>query len=422
MVLIAVLFGTKYYVENRFEQELKQAIVLAQPFVSIRYKDLAIELDGSLSLSDIEIRSAELGSPVSIENINISSSDPLFLFRGKNAYADGDLPDSFSLDVEAFKFNSSLLPREDPSRECKFIDAGIDFANLGEPTISNDVKISLDMRDQSNALLNMTAINDFSTTKAQINFGIDGIGLRSRENQDVPINSFSFSDTLNQPHAEDVLRYCAEKLNLDQEDFITSVIGSSEFTRDLLGVDLGEAFRQALMKYSRGDSTLKIQSTPSNQLKNVGRASLYKNQDIVKMLNLSVQLDGADVPIEISELAIIEGQVEEEPSEAEESISLAKNLDTEEPEQDPRIAARIRYEEQKKNRKPAAYQLITLDQANNFKNYRVRIKRKNKPLVTGALKSYDRENGKLMVELSQYGGAVLFTINQSDINQIEVYH
>lgn len=420
IALLVILFGLKLYMESRYENGLDQAIALVQPAVSVDYDDLSIELDGSLSISGLQFRSAELRKPISIKNINVSSSDWLFLFRGKKAYGRGDFPESFSISVQAFEFDSRLIQLDDPENECKYIEAGIDYSSLGEPLISSDVTIELDLRDHTNGLLNLTSTNKFSTTESQMTFSLDTLRLNNQSNKEIPIETFSLSDTIDQAHAEDVIRYCANKLNLSQEEYVNTVIGSPEFTQGLAGVDLGNEFQEALKKYYQGNSTLKINAKPSDQLKNFNRARLFKNKDVIKMLNLTAELDGKTVPIEVSDMLATQGQIEE-PTEIGEKITSAIKNKQEETEQDPRILERIRYEEQKKNRKPASFQLVKLTQANKFINYSVRVKRKNKADIKGRLISYDPRKGELVIGLSQYGGNVKFTINRSEVRQLEVY-
>jgi len=50
LLTAAIVFGGKFYVERQYEKELDKLIRLAKPYVDLRYKNVSIGFDGSLSL------------------------------------------------------------------------------------------------------------------------------------------------------------------------------------------------------------------------------------------------------------------------------------------------------------------------------------------------------------------------------------
>ena len=238
----------------------------------------------------------------------------------------------------------------------------------------------------------------------------------------LPIIEMRFSTEVEQSVAAKFIEYCAGKLGMESEEYLTTVVGSPAYTKSL-GVYLGPQVSDALQTYMKGGATLTLSAAPSSQLQRLDSHKFFSPEDLVTLSNLAISINGEDVAIEITA-----DQPEESSSEVtQEEIAVEEK---EAPRQmlqpvDPNSpdAERVR----QKQKEVAALQgaklgflPIKIGAARNYIDHDIRLTRTgDRPPLLGRLTSISE--GVLIIETYQHGGLAKFSVPISRIAKIEVY-
>ena len=153
-------------------------------------------------------------------------------------------------------------------------------------------------------------------------------------------------------------------------------------------MDLGPDFRQAMAKYMRGGARFVVESKPSEQLKNLSRAQFFKPNDVLGWLNMTVSLEGVEIPVEIPE------------------ISAAEQAAIDEKKRAPAV-------------KKKEYYAVSAVRARDYIGRKVRIKRKgDKPTIKGRMSGF--EDNRIAVDVYRHAGEMTLNVPITDVAKFEV--
>ena len=282
LVLIAIiLFAGKLYVEYSYEKALDDGISMISSYADVQYDRVELGFDGSLSLHKLDVKVRTSGDSVTVSEIKMESSDRFLALKGESAFEGGKFPDSFSLSIDRLEMDSDLVEFAPDKDQCRNFNSSFVYSELGLERIRADGRFSFDFRDPYNATVGLYYNDDISTTDFQ--WLINGAEIASvAMTGEMPIREMSVSMELSADVANAVAEFCAAKFKITPEEFLVKVVGSSKYSINSFGADLGPDFRAALIKFMRGGSQIELQSTPSKQLLEMGNAQFFKAKDVVR--------------------------------------------------------------------------------------------------------------------------------------------
>jgi len=172
----------------------------------------------------------------------------------------------------------------------------------------------------------------------------------------------------------------------------------------------------------QGGKWLSIKSTPSKQLKSLNSAKFYQPKDIIRLMNLSINIDNTPVKLNGSELTKtndLDNTTTVNPDNDVIDSSIETQLQPQTLTEDQR-----RVQQKKlslmRDKAELSYQITSLKDLNQYKNHGIKVKRNNnKKTITGELVSID--DTTFSIETTEYGGIAVFKISKSDVIELQVY-
>lgn len=391
VVCAAVLFGGKYYIEQRYEKEIDKAVRLYG--VPVSYKDVKLDFDGSLALNGLKMTMPDRSDDIRYGQIKLSSSDRFAFVKGSNMFKKGKFPEDISIKINDMQFSSDLIDYGPKSKHCRSIETTLMYSILGQERVYADMDVSIDRSDPYNSVIDIYYSDPTGTFDLQFVLDIEGVLQAAQGGSDAAFEEVTFKSELDPAVSETVVAYCADLFKISGDEFLEKVVGSSKYSSNSFGVDLGPAFREALTKYMRGGVAANVRSEPSNQLstkqlvklaENDFKSDFFKPRDVLRWLNLSVFIDGNLVPTTIVEEKIVEKKSDKKPA-----------------------------------RRLAKYESVSVGQVARYVDHDVRVSRtKGRKPIRGRLLS--AKNGLLAIESYRFSGVMTLKVAVGDVSKLEV--
>lgn len=382
-----VIFGGKLYTENRYKEELDKALNFARPYADISYKDLNIGFDGSISIHDIEFRNPKGPGSFTIKETKAISSDRFAPFK-TDLFKSGTPPEWVKISLNRVVIDSVLIEPE-VKNECTSFDTAFIYSEIGIKQIFSNASISLDFRDLNNAEANIYYEDQTSTLDLTFIYSIYKSQQFSTNYETLPIERIQLNSYLDPEFASEFIDYCANKLGVSNEKYLSDVIGAPKYSYDSFGYNFGEDISEALVSYIKGGRNISINSTPSETLKKIQLSSQLSSQEIVRQLNLKVKLDGESVLVK---------------------SNTNNSFDKIDPKSNEPLVIRS---------KRLKYYPDSVSNIPKLIHQKVKVWRKgNKARIEGRIKDYS--NGIAFIEIRKHGGNATYEIKLQDINKIEV--
>jgi len=401
LLLVGVAFGGKFAVEKRYESKLDDAIAMVRGFASISYDSVKIDLDGSISLNGLSVLPAGFDQGLDIGRIRAISSDRLMAVNNFNAFKDGDFPETFALSIDRLsapvdgfeEFNKQFYANVNSAKECRSFFTSFNYSDAGYSRIDGDMRLAFDFSDVYNSVVNIDIFDQTSSTSLE--WVVDASKVESvayGRSKQLPISEISARISVEPDAAERFNKQCADHFKITPEVFLEKVVGSSKYSENSFGVDLGPQMREALVKFMRGGSEFSFKSEPSSQLKKMEQLKFYKTKDILRWMNLTLALDDEPLPLA-------------------ESVFAAEKLAEEKKKQE---------KEKQKAALTPTYTIVSVSGVERYIGRWVRITRtKSRKGLEGKLSGIS-ETGRLMVDMYQHGGLMTQTVRRDEIKRIEV--
>jgi len=397
LVLAGATFGGKVFVEKKYEDKLNKAIAQTRSFVDIRYDNVKIDVDGSISINGIAITPVGAEESISIEKIKVISSDRLLPIKGDQVFKDGKFPETFELTLFQLsapialidKSQKSIFDSQSKKEECRSFATSFNYSAAGYTRLDSDIRIAFDFSDVFNSVVNFEIFDQTADLTFEWVFDANQIDeVVTLQATQLPISEINATYEINPTAASNFVDQCASVFSITPEVYLEKVVGSAKYSENSFGVDFGPEIRQALVTFMKGGAQFSFKSTPDLQLRKWQQLQFYKSKDILRWLNLELSIDGETLPFEQSVLAAEEREVKKQAEKA--AVVKPK------------------------------YFTASVDDAGDYIDRWVRIKRTNqrKPLE-GRLEGYDHDD-RLLVEMFRYGGLMTLTVGQDEIEHFEV--
>ena len=392
IVLVAAAgFGGKLYLEHKYESELDKAISFATysgAISNIRYDKVEIGFDSSISVKGLRVTPAGYDDTITIDTLTFSSSDPMMPLKGGDIFKNGEFPEEFETKIKRINFDLRSFDKLNKTPECRSLTGAMKYSNAGYDRYDGDMRFKMDFRDVYNSKVYVDIFDQVSTTEIELTMDASKVARAVTRQDSLPINELLLATELNQDAAANIVDYCAGSFEVTSDAYIDKVVSSKKFTENTFGVDLGPDFRQALAKYMRGGSRIVVDSKPSDKLKNLSQAKFFKPNDVLGWLNMTVSLEGEEIPVEIPE------------------ITAAEQAVIDEKKKGPVVKKR-------------EYVAVSAARARDYVGRKVRIKRKgDKPTVKGRMSGF--QNNRIAVEIYRHAGEMTLNIKLSDVSTLEV--
>ena len=394
LFLAAITFGGKVFVEKKYESKLDDAIALTRGFVDLRYGDIKIDFDGSVTINGLSITPPGLDESVDIQSIRAISSDRLFPLKGLDIFADGKFPETFEVSISQLSLPIELadeskgiyLENLPKGQECRSLMASLNYADAGYSRIEADVRVGFDFSDSYNAVINVDQFDQAASVTFELVFDANRADdLFLGQTTQLPVSEINATFELEPDAAQRFVAQCASVFKVTPEIYLEKVVGSVKYSENSFGADLGPEMREALVTFMQGGAKFSLRSTPDLQLKKLDQFQFYKAKDILRWMNLKLELDGESLTLTASELEADKADDQATPEAIKPKYSRA-----------------------------------SASQATSYIGRWVRIKRSNerKPLE-GTLTGIDKDS-RLMVEMYQFGGLMTQTVGTEEIESFDV--
>lgn len=418
-LLAIVAVGAKFFLEYRYKQELDKGVQGASLFAEISYKDLNVGFDGAIELLDLRVTPNGSFDTFKVASVKLSGMDFMFHFNGKSRLQKGEFPKFLNVNIDQFSFPASLYEKEVAEDECKSLAGTLLYSVAGFDEIVMDADLMFDMADPFAATFTMTGNDQISRSGFNMKFNARQMSFGQLSGGALPVQSVRYDYFLEEEAANTMLDHCAKKFKITRDDFLTKVVKSGKFMSNSFTMEFGDAASKAMADFLQGGKELVVRSTPSERLKNLSFASKSSLPQIVRMLNLSVSLDGSSVPIRTfksqggeDEIAALEAEGRDEGGFKRRDLNDLLN------NPDGTVQERVRPKLAKKKGQ-SQYEAGTLNRARDYINKDIRVTRtKDRSPIEGYLLSV--EDQILSVEIYRHGGVMTYTVPYKDISKLEI--
>ncbi|MBI3029728.1 MAG: hypothetical protein HYY64_09480 [Candidatus Rokubacteria bacterium] len=313
LFVAAVIGGGTLYIRFKVTTALEDAIIQISPVAETRYASVSVTPGGTIRVEDIEIRPRAFNDGLHMEGIEIETPGLWFLLTGTAKLRDGELPGHLRATLRGltFKLDGPMAETLDrfiaaamrssgvaPVSNCgdvRYFDLNA-YQRLGYQSFVFDVSLGYRFEKGGGPLrittewrmrdLGMAAVNvEFADASPNLK---NAMGTRARLRAfDVVYRDLSFTDRLK--------RYCTQASRMSREQYIESEVNriAAEY-RAQWGLVPGPGLRQAYREFLTRPGEVRLQITPSVEL-DMQALQLFKPEDIVSMLNLSVTVNGKAV-------------------------------------------------------------------------------------------------------------------------------
>ena len=258
--------AAKGYAWWRVKENLDALARSVRPFVELRYDGIGTELSGAVEVSGVQLTPAGFTEPIRVAAVRIETGDPLFLFRGFSD-VQRDPPERLALRLrrariplqgEYADLAASGAEREDPCAIGGMPRPEL-LTAMGMEALELDIGIDYTLRrGDGRMVVGMSyATTGVDSTVASIELA--GVGRGSNP-------SLRRGDLTYTPDPELTPRlvdHCAKQRGMDRETYIdASVEAADRHLYEARGIVLGPGLREALQRYLRKPSEVRIALRP----------------------------------------------------------------------------------------------------------------------------------------------------------------
>ncbi|MCP5427842.1 MAG: hypothetical protein H6964_02695 [Chromatiaceae bacterium] len=418
--------GAKYYVHAKVKSKLDELVRLASPFAQISYGKITSDLRGKLQVESISLRSSE-GAAVQIGGIAMEGPGPGFLWDLLDGFKNSEPPERVVLKLSGVSIpvdqsiSSSLGPinldgtRAIPVQTQPCTLGGL-LKHAGLEQLGIDYLVA-------NAVLGYNFSKPHGEAQVFLEYDLTGIESMSlaMSLHGIPetgavvrgvmplFADIDLTYSLQAGHSRRLVSHCSQEAKQTTEQYLDAVFTQSDnqIARDL-GFVPGPGIKSLLRKLIASGGTVHLTANPAGDM-DPGTLSAYKPEDILRLLNVAVSMDGK--PVEDLSFAFAPSGLF--PQEGEE-ISAEDSMDESIPAGSPAEATEIRTERRRLRYLETAVSDLHLYVGSRVKLYTVES---TKP-KTGFLVSH--KGDIYSVEQSIHGGTMTAHVRISEISRAEV--
>ena len=320
LFVAALMSGVTLYIRLQIKTALEDVITEMSPVAEVRYASVSVTLGGTIRVHNIEIRPRAFNDPLRIfndplriEGIEVETPGLWFLLTGTRKLRDGELPEHLRATVRGLAFNldgpvaetfdrffaaamqsSGVAPLSNCG-DVRYFDLNA-FQRLGYQSFVFDISLGYRFEKGGGPLRITTEWRMRDLAAATVNFEVAGASSNLTNVRGTPARLRAFNAVYQDLSVTDrSKRYCSRASGMTIEQYIESEMKRSDAEyRAHWGLIPGPGLRQAYREFLTKPGEVRVQITPSVEL-DIQTLQLFKPEDIVSMLNLSVSVNGKAV-------------------------------------------------------------------------------------------------------------------------------
>lgn len=423
----SALFG-KFRAQSKIEEVLDMGIMMGSGYADISYGDAIVNLDSSISITDINIYDRANSANYMIEEVNFYSSNNWRIFTSFFRPIESALgkyilenPDKITFSVNNLNMSSDALMQDKSLCGSSTNMVKASLSDLGYERINFDFHMNIDATNKSRAkqtlYVNIDDIAEFDLD-SEINLDANGPASIMISQWPEP-KTVTLGLELDKDYASKAYKYCSEQNDVTENEYILSQFNADQLMQDE-DFALPEETIQAFKKFILGGTRLELESTPRIKFSELDQLKHYKDEDKFKLLGLTIRIDDEVVPSDLIEKSVM-GYVLAKSSKTntnKDSDQEVASFETSLPDRISEIEVVAAPAETIKEKK-TGFQILGFSELKDYVGYDVTVKRKNAKAINGKIISYNR--GILKLERRLYGGSVDYQLRKSEISAVEAY-
>ena len=307
-VPLLLVGGLQGYLWYETKEKAKQLTSMLYPIVGLNYRSIHASILGSVGLNNVSVTPAGSNDTFNIDSIRINSSDILDLYKIKSKLEAGEIPESLSLSFNGFRASlysdfmlqstSSSLFGPFDSQGCgdiKFIGPE-QLEAMGYTKLEGDIWIGYEFNAASESLKIQVRyeFQDMMAIFMEVVFAANQSPSLVALQSESPKLSYAKLTLEDQSYQDRKKQYCAEQSNITPEKFIVAHVDRLQQSLSSSGISVNPELIEGYKRFLQQPGQINISTNPDFPL-NLAQLQFYKPGDLVKLLNLQVQIN--DTPV-----------------------------------------------------------------------------------------------------------------------------
>jgi len=298
LLLAALVFGAKTYMEYRYSRLLNQQTLLLSSSAAISHESVKIDWDGSLLINNLRVQPIDAELTMLIGQLRVSSPMSFKTMLDIRTLEGGELDHEFDVSVNRVSIDGAWLSATDSATDCRSLSSMYIFPVLDMVPLRVTANFRVNLRDSDSIEVHYDSLDSLGNYRGRV--VVEKNNLRDALSSRGPliVSKLSVRAQLAKDKADQLLQHCANVFAVTKEDYVDRVLDSSQFSLNSFNVDLGPAARSSVAAYLRGDSELLARFSGFGSLRNL----VTDNSDNSIWRKLEIELDDTPIAIELPEL------------------------------------------------------------------------------------------------------------------------
>jgi len=387
LLLAAIVFATKFYVEYRYSRELSQHFLLLSSQVALSHDRVSLEWDGSLIAHQVRARPIDYDLAIAIDQVKIQSPQVFRTLLDIYRLEQGTIDGQFDLSFKGVSVAGAMLEEAKPDQECRSFGSMFNFHAMDMVPYKANTRLNVDLTGSDEVAIRYDIIDPLGNYRGRVEIDKADFESLMRAETTPTLSKANIRARLNPSKAAQMLQYCADLFSVSSDDYVQKVMASNQYSNNSFAMEIGTQARFALASFLRGDSEL------TARFKGLGAIDKWSFDAMPKSVwrKVDITLDDTPIALELPEAKKMEVVI------TREEIQRLDNL------------------------QPRKRQFIEsdLDSAEQFIKRRVRITRTDgRKRIEGRLIAVNDD--VLTVKMNHDRGEIVLGVNYDDIDQFSV--
>lgn len=410
---IALLKGSLWYLTQQFvDNQITQAKVFAQ----ITYKKIETSLNGSATVSGVQVFIPVINDTIHIKSIQFSASDLLTFLMLDSKLKQKELPQSLSLLISEAVVNikgpiMTMMDNSDtdptPIEAFSTLACGdisrIDskaLAKMGYDNISSNIFLHYQYHPREK-MINYKIDNNIDTiSKIRLSGELLGIeNLKSLSDNNFKPGKIVL-EIEDDSYIERKNNFCANQGNYNVDEYINEHLRMVQEYLPLYGIKVEEGLLNAYRELLKYSYTMTFEADLGQLSGTTEELKTFEPNDIVQFIRLKLFINNKrvnDVSIKIDKNRLIETAIDEDKV----SVEIPETI-------------------KKKQIIEKKYRLVSTAQLRKYNGYRVKIKTSNGKNYTGTLNTSNAKFFEVITRLKS--GNIGYQVSPQSIRSAEVFY
>lgn len=387
LLLAALLFGAKTYMEYRYSRLLNQQTSLLSSSASISHEDVKLDWNGSVLINNLQVKPVQSKLTLYAGQVRVSSPFSYMTVLDLHSLEKGELKQVFDITANRMIIDGPALSASDENSDCRSLEDMFVFSAIDMVPLRATASFKVDASNPETLVVRYDALDQLANYRGRVVVDKSNIRDVMVSRAGLNINRLSVRARFDKDKADQLMQYCSSIFDVDKDVFVNQVIASPRFSTNSFGVDLGQQARFGIAAFLRGDGEIFAQF---GRFGKPGNLEIGNTKDSI-WRSLELDIDDVPIPLGLPDVAVPEIEIT-----AEEIAALAQ----------PSAPQRV-------------YVDRSIDEALNFVGRKVRIQRtEGRKPIQGEL--IGQSPAGVMVMVLHRRGEITMTVSLEDIEGFSV--